>query len=89
MISLKISYKKSDKWLDFDQVQIDILLANSVAHFVDLFEHGEYVVVAKIGEMYITNNADRAATYRSKGNKVKLFSDIEKSDRPLFELVLG
>lgn len=76
-MDITIKYQSSGKW---HTVDVNDLLPMSVSHMIDLFS-GKIPVICKCeGGGYIVNTPALADSYRKKGEKVKLFSELGRSE---------
>lgn len=79
-MDLKITWKAGENdWREFDVSDINHL---SRSHAIHLFSLG-IPVIAKCNGVYFVNRESLAASYRAKGQRVKLFSDLAPDERAL------
>jgi hypothetical protein len=63
----------ADNWQNFD---ISDIMAMTIRHAVNLFS-GEVPVIIKEGAQYLVNTADLLDSYRKKGSKVMMISQVD------------
>ena len=74
-----IKYQEAGEWKLFP---IETILHMSRTHAINLFS-GKIPVVAKEGEMYISNDSETRRLYHRSRLKITKFSELQPSDRIL------
>jgi len=75
-MEVTVKWRDGKIWREFDLSEINHMPRD---HAINLFSRN-IQVIAKQGDTYIVNREELKAQYAKKGSKVKLFSELDKSD---------